>query len=398
MGTLYLHIGSHKTATSSIQKFLSDCSKEFNIYYPMAGRINGSMHHALVYDLLSEIGDDVTGLFFGPNVQGEVWRDFAHEIESISDQDVVVSSEEFFGIYARVGRRAIEELRKKLSMFDTIKIVVYLRRQDSFCESSYNQNIKFSKWTGDFVDQMRNLDTIRFDYFEILSQWANVFGAENIIVKAFDQDALLEKDIIKDFMKILGVDLHVDTGEYKINEKIPDELLELKRCINYTPYPFPEYRDGVNDFILRLKTIRYNKGLLHMPREYYEEMAPVWKEVNLKISKKFLAGAGLFVNDFLPSEQVDFLEDYNSAYMENLISICESAMCNEKISSANEKDLHSYVIKGCLVLCSIHGIQPKMSFDVISNVLIEADRKANRDIAFFKNQMMKYKKIVDGDI
>src|SRR5690606_9161185 len=81
------HIGTHKTGTTAIQRFLTECAvqlKSIDILYPVAGRLPGGSHHNLVWEL---VGDSRFNAAYG------TWEDLHREVEDHGDLNVIVSCE-----------------------------------------------------------------------------------------------------------------------------------------------------------------------------------------------------------------------------------------------------------------------------------------------------------------
>ena len=349
------------------------------------------MHHPLSYDIQKELGFDVSDLFYGENEKGLVWDKFAEEVEKSKAPNVVISSEDFFNLYARAGEIAISKLREKLCIFGRITIIIYLRRQDIFCESSYNQNIKFSKWTGDFVSQMNQLDTLKYNYLEILNIWAKYFGRDNLIVKAFESSSLYGGDVIADFLKILGVNISASTKEYRFNEKIADEFVEFKRYINHVPFPFLNYRSVINEALGLLGSESFKCTPYHMPKEFYRKIVSDSRLINSNISVLYLKNQKLFSEDFSSEDEIIFIEDIFDKVISNIQAICNSVLLPNSKLSKLEPYVRAILIKACLLMCAKYGVSPEIDVDVMGETLIEADRKLYRDIGFFRNQFNKLK-------
>jgi hypothetical protein len=88
--SVYLHIGTHKTGTSSIQNFLlnnQEYLRERGFLYPTAGRpkIFSDGHHNLFWALSNHKNYD-------PNVGA--WEELISEIDSSQFQKIIVTSEE----------------------------------------------------------------------------------------------------------------------------------------------------------------------------------------------------------------------------------------------------------------------------------------------------------------
>ena len=116
--TMYIHIGPHKTGTSSIQSFLSlnkSLLEKQNYLYPKSGLIFDGHHH-LAKDVLEDA--DTPPLFGGLD-------DLQKEILG-SNQDVIISSEDFDEI------RTTHQLNKIKDKFEDdfdFKIIMFFRNQ-----------------------------------------------------------------------------------------------------------------------------------------------------------------------------------------------------------------------------------------------------------------------------
>lgn len=284
---LYLHIGTHKTGSTSIQHFLKDNQDlliKNNYYYPMEGG----------YYLPPEASQSLLAhavLEKRPNYIGNVLLDkvsFVKELkEHISNnncENVVISSEHFSHA------TTVEEIRNIIeifsSLFSRIKIIIYLRRQDLRSESSYIQNVK----TGNTVTTFDEfIQTKNWDYHEMLSLWANVIGDENIVVRPFEQSQFSGGSLIKDFL------IHIDypLGEistesnYKKNISPPIEYIEFIRILGYKLPSYGARRQLysiINKLPLNIDQTKYTFFSLESRRLYLDG----FRESNNKVAEEFL--------------------------------------------------------------------------------------------------------------
>lgn len=209
--TLYIHIGSHKTGSTSIQASLAENPKILaakNLTYYRENRV------PLVPDfpdIHSWLGP-VDGNSFLP--QGFK----ALEAPRLSDTlaslgtDVVVSSENFSFFF---DPKAIEELHDSLSRnFDNIKIICYLRRQDRHAishkqeGSKPNRHPEYELW-GNNINPLppyrKELD-LYLDYNHRMGMWADVFGESAINLRIYESNRLKNKNAVDDFFEILGLE------------------------------------------------------------------------------------------------------------------------------------------------------------------------------------------------
>lgn len=194
MNPIILHIGSTKTGTSSLQKFLTRYSKpllEQRVVYPSAGRRAAGQfaHHNLVYE--KQEARVATGIF-KPRVG--VWKEALKEIDTVSEAVGVISSEAFMNCrFAQIARFQ-EELRDR-----HVTVVAYVRRQDLWMQSAWNQQARFGRCSLDFRDFLTKIMARgRSDYVRQLAPWAQAFGWDHLVVQNFD--ALPSGGIVPNFL------------------------------------------------------------------------------------------------------------------------------------------------------------------------------------------------------
>lgn len=136
MARVVLHIGTHKTATTTIQDMFAHNAallRQHGVIYPRLSRVAG--HHGLVmeWNRLPEIYAVPNGSI---ETLKQLCKDYAHVPGTL-----LLSSEEFSRGKpgARVDFRAVREL---LSGFEGISVVCVLREQWQFMQSIYLQASK----------------------------------------------------------------------------------------------------------------------------------------------------------------------------------------------------------------------------------------------------------------
>ena len=213
-----MHIGTHKTGTTSIQAMLAGHRPDLARHgwlYPTAGIPGGLFgHHNAAWELIHDHR-------FRPQ-HGTV-ADLLDEIDK-SELDVILSSEYFecavhdhatFGIFIEVLRgRALE-----------VTIVVYLRNQVDYARSLYLEllNHQYDTTFDEFVSEVLEHRTIRwkkwvfaFCYRDFLKKLP---AETNIIVRSYDR----VHSVIDDFPSILGVsppDLNVHS-DLRVQQQLP---------------------------------------------------------------------------------------------------------------------------------------------------------------------------------
>lgn len=130
---------------------------------------------------------------YNPNAGG--WEEVISEANAVPDKNIVISSENF--CLLRFDIEQIYKIREYLSHY-TVKIVIYLRRQDKYLISQYRQFIGANKYSDSFQQFIIEQKWL-IDYYQIIKPWQQVFGTKNIIVKIFEPDQF-KNDLIDDFL------------------------------------------------------------------------------------------------------------------------------------------------------------------------------------------------------
>ncbi len=211
--TLYLHIGSHKTGSTSIQRFLAQnraTLTERGISYPTGANdvnLNGALGAAATTD---------------DNALAQRAEQVARLIAQHGADHVIASSEGFSYL---IDRPAIQALHDALTpTFPTIKIISYLRRQDQFAISHHqegaNPQTKAAALLHGHSLTALPQPSLRqhqyLDYETRIGLWADVFGNAAMILRVYDRATLKNGDSIADFLDIIGLhDLDVTGTEEK---------------------------------------------------------------------------------------------------------------------------------------------------------------------------------------
>ena len=196
---LVLHIGLHKTASSYVQNTLSalryDLLKE-GVLYPTTGVAEamattrdgaqsgqplftrtGPGYRRVLSELLDEVPDDVS--------------------------TVMVSSENFTLWHRNV---TPERQVAKFSMFESIDVVLVLRRQDTWIESYYKQIVDGHRdyETRSFEQFLREEGPRLLDFHQRFAPWRELVGPENFHVLSYD-DLPSASAICRRILEIAGV-------------------------------------------------------------------------------------------------------------------------------------------------------------------------------------------------
>jgi len=214
---LILHIGLSKTGSSSIQRVLSgqrEALRALGVYYPHSP---GAASHSL---LAAAMVNDRRTLW---GFNQAVWEGMAPaarlarfaeewqaELAAMPDWATrCVISSEMMGVLLRQDDE-VERLAASLRpYFDTVRVVVYLRRQDLHCASAFNEWLRGGVLRGMELPQGGPADHPMLQYGALLDRFAKSFGDAAMHPRIFERSQLVRGDVVEDFLHVAGLDLPV---------------------------------------------------------------------------------------------------------------------------------------------------------------------------------------------
>jgi hypothetical protein len=180
----FVHIGTHKTGTTSLQAMLCKNETLFRnagVFIPKAGRFE--QHSAAHHNIAWELGrDDRFDRRLG------TFEALLREAATVDAANICLTSEDFELLHGDPA--ALTRLRDGLlGIGYTPTILVYLRPQVEYLESLYAEIIKV--WDTDFEDFLETVlsfgawRTSLFEYDRLAESFASVFGRSNMLVRAY---------------------------------------------------------------------------------------------------------------------------------------------------------------------------------------------------------------------
>ncbi len=107
-----------------------------------------------------------------------------------------------------------------------VKVVFYVRRQDDFLISGWQQwHLKtFASVEAFLADRVGRVGC----WYSMIAPWADLFGDENIIVRPFVREQLKDRDVVSDFCASTGIDeVGLDTRKRNANPSFDEALARL---------------------------------------------------------------------------------------------------------------------------------------------------------------------------
>ncbi|HEV7266704.1 MAG TPA: tetratricopeptide repeat protein [Falsiroseomonas sp.] len=237
---LILHIGQSKTGTSSIQRVLGArraALAALGVCYPLSP---GWANHGLLPASLvpvERLGHFHPNVWEGMPPAARLARfraDFAAELAAIpaNTRLLLISAEQMFGLLDT--EESLGALRDLLApRVGSVRVVMYLRRQDSHFASGYTQALRVGH-VGPPVLPPGGPEQLRgYDYDAILDLWARVFGEAAMQPRVFEPESLLNRDVVDDFLAFCGIELDVakDDPDRQSNLSLTPGGIDLVRAM-----------------------------------------------------------------------------------------------------------------------------------------------------------------------
>lgn len=233
---IYIHIGTHKTGSTSIQNVLFNNRQKLidkGFYYPRVVDNHTGQHH-LAWMLAENNFDEASSY-----LKGEV-----SNAEALGCESIILSSEEFefLGSSERISF---------FKNFGEVSIVVMLRRQDDFLEAEYNQSVKmptvrYSKDIFHFYVE-KNFSS-RMNYAHILQNWKKVYDESSLQIISYDL-ARKNGTLLTSFFNFLNLNLDELSIDklYSANISLPNNaLIYLSRLNQRNDVTTPQHLKAID--------------------------------------------------------------------------------------------------------------------------------------------------------
>jgi hypothetical protein len=305
-----IHIGGHKTGSTSIQKALFDSSQnllERNIFYPVDlifEKNNLMGQHFVAWDL-SGRHFEISGLIEILEIQTSLEN--LYELIKHSQADLILSSEEFMWLDSN----AIERLGRLLQEYE-IYVVLYVRRQDHAALGLYQTDIVYSGQVQYFNEWFKERAN-GFDYMSIAERWSNSLNS-NVLVRPYNRDTLVDGDVVADFELVVNnvfqQKVRLIRPTYDLNQTIPSNITSMIRYYNSAP-DIDKIVPALRSFgeFLASKRIKSTYELIssidrnNILQHYFES--------NISLAKKYLNSSELWFEDkMVDGAETDLARQY----------------------------------------------------------------------------------------
>lgn len=309
---IIVHIGANKTGSSAIQKFLSlncEALRKQGLVIPgqdltLSSQVSG--FHVFAFE----------ELFRNPRGRQQLETAMNVMADSEADAEAILLSAE--NLAANPAAPAL--FAGLVEKFD-IQVILYVRRQDEYVLSSWQQ--WYSKVSDDFWAWAIGVTGTLGDWRVYLERWEAVVPRAKITVRVFERDKLDGGDAIQDFYNRLGLDAPFDSLRYpqdKVNPSFSDAVMDL---VKGNKLIFKNAHDSnFYNFVLEMTGDRYVRRSRQSPITFAQRRAILQKyaDSNRWVQDVYFAGDsdGLFTNplesdfdhvspEMMQAEKMEFL-------------------------------------------------------------------------------------------
>ena len=329
---LVLHIGSGKTGTTSIQEFLHRNRPrlaDLGVLYPRTpGRRRHLRLSMFVQDdeALDRIPHWHRQRFTSPTEFRKAFRRrLSREIDRSGLSRVLLSDEGLYGSRDQ----SLRELHRLLDpIAGSLRVVVYLRRQDDHMVSRYQQVVKAGE-TRRLEVRTRELDLSKtYDYYARLRKWERLVGPTELVVRRFERASFVEGSLFQDFFEAAGIDARADDLDdvETQNESLDAEAVEFLRLYNLYRLEHAGGRGGlIHNRSLVTRLAQHATGpTLTMPDSFLDEFMANWEESNQRVAREILGEeSGELFRTPRKSRNTTTVQQLDPARLDHFINLLE---------------------------------------------------------------------------
>jgi hypothetical protein len=322
-----IHIGTEKTGTSSIQRFLAKnraALADDGVLYPCFTGMSDGSQWGFVVAVMSHLWRSDIGASLELNNAADA-ASYRQRLIAAIDKELadrrdlhtlIVSSEHFHSQLTTPDR--IQSLKDLLSRWvDEFRVIVYFRRQDRVAISHYSTQLKSGNPHPAAFPPDDTVDLpYYYDYGQIFENWAKVFGQAAMVPGLFESEELVDGDLISDFCEKAGLSPAGKPRSERVNESLNNRGVLLLRALN-RQWPQAKNRPCDQDRTKLVSRIsKQNRGKSYpVSRQAAERFFARFHESNQALAKQAFPHRRrpLFPDDFaeyptqvsLPTDKLD---------------------------------------------------------------------------------------------
>lgn len=189
---LVVHIGCAKGGSSAIQRLLRTNSETLNELGYFVPSIDFSTDEA--------VGGQQIAFFERLRTGDELPSDFLKRVRAIADSGahtLLISAENLCNPVDHA-----DQFKPLVAEYET-EVLMYVRRQDEYLESAWQQwNLKSGQSRSTWLIRSIGREA---NWYQYLAQWRNVVGVEGITVRRYGRQYLVNGDTVDDYCDAVGI-------------------------------------------------------------------------------------------------------------------------------------------------------------------------------------------------
>lgn len=340
MEHIVFHIGSPKTGTSVIQSHMAQnraVLRKKGVFYPVTESSDYRLykthesHHLLTYALAGwQPFDRFKPEMFFQRAEEMGTKHNLHTMLLSAENtfwlptNIVVGTIPSEDSYWEAKYKYIKNIHQYFKAYDT-KIVIYLRRQDRWLESWYNQQVKNGNHLPSDLLEFSEKQHFLLDYESQLNSWAEIFGKSNLIVRSYEKEQLPD-GVVTDFLNILNLGalqeypLHQQPRYNAQLNRNALEFINLCNALNLEKNDSYKLRLLVREITNQFQSdlIFSNQSLLSLEKR--KKIVGRYDEMNKRIARGFQEKKhNLFIEDIEVSSGI--WEEYQGINSEALLEL-----------------------------------------------------------------------------
>ncbi len=220
---IYIHVGMHKTGTTSLQYFFSSERKYFieqhKLYYPPAKGMTNHRHKSLF------------------PIQRKEFQEIVGTAEKLGCSTILLSNESL--AMHGLDDHCLNIIRETAPEF-TVKFIIYVRRIDDFCKAWFAELHKSAPLSGKknyavFMNKAHRRKAFFLYPSRLIEKCIGQVGRENVLSRNYAPKLLVKQNIIEDVLVLL--DLTVPSEKKKtthFNFTLPPACLPYMTASSYS--------------------------------------------------------------------------------------------------------------------------------------------------------------------
>ncbi|HEF9589851.1 TPA: hypothetical protein SBY31_001191 [Campylobacter coli] len=308
--TAYVHIGTEKTGTTSMQEFLyinKSIIQKQNYFFAQSIGIKNHWDLAFLGYSLNKKDSYIlnNSLWNFQAIKQHKKNIFSKIKDEVKFNHKIIFSSEL--LQSRLTRkREIVKLYtffKKIG-FTNIKVICYIRDANEMLRSLLSEAIKWEEIDSFELKEEKEEYKLGYkknlfhfhhicNHKQTLQWWGEVFGKENLIVRLFDKNEFYQGDLLKDFIHSIGLEWD---DEFIIPPKQNESLdllgIDLLRRINKFLPLFCNnarniFRGDLHHFAIKHFTSKDSHLKFQPPKEVVQSYIDYFEESNEWVRKEF---------------------------------------------------------------------------------------------------------------